>query len=72
MQIFCVLLLLSMQTFQDLLLREISNTLSISVLDSSLTGMGYGEGEAVCVFCKWFISGKTGICFWLFKHIIPA
>lgn len=31
-----------MQTFQGILLREISNTLFISVLDSSLTGMGYG------------------------------
>lgn len=63
MQIFCVLLLLSMQTFQDILLREISNTLFISVHDGSLSGTGYGEGESVCMFCKWFISGKTGICF---------
>jgi len=40
MQMFQVLVLLSMQTFQGILLREISNTLFISVHDSSLAGLG--------------------------------
>lgn len=50
MQIFCVLLLLSMKTFQDILLREISNTLFITVHDVSLTGTGYGEGKVFACF----------------------
>lgn len=51
-----------MQTFQDIILREISNTLFISVPNSSLTGTGYGKGETAC-FVSGLISGKTGICF---------